>query len=215
MITHGDTSSIGREIGCDLTSPTAGDERREPIVLTALLRPVARLAVWWTAGGASWRQGWSGVAWHPSTHDVPIRAFMTFGQFLSSAGTVPATVVPASVTQTAAWFTLAGGLVGAAGSAVRAWFALKEYEDLVHQSEVPALLKAALKTARQPLPLGSLLSLLFAVGTAVMVLLWAPVITFRKGLTGTGAWLASRGTDIWAQVKKDVLKLPPVTLFRT
>ncbi|MFG2457045.1 hypothetical protein ACGFWE_08245 [Streptomyces sp. NPDC048523] len=120
------------------------------------------------------------------------------------------------MTQTASWFALLGGLLGGLGSAVRAWFALKEYQDLVRRAEVPDLLKAALRFTIEvwatPRAVGSLLGIVL--GGGLWVLLGVPVRAVRKGPRAAVTLAAQTWKLMGAELKKNVLELPPVAFFR-
>lgn len=106
--------------------------------------------------------------------------------------------------QIAAWFTLVGGLLGGLGSAVRAWFAIKEYEDLVQRAQIPNLLKAALRfTIKPSASLHFVGSLAWLVPEAVVALLVTLVRAVWKGPKAAGTWAVSAGKAAGVQVKKD------------
>ncbi|MFI9781740.1 hypothetical protein ACIHCV_45415 [Streptomyces sp. NPDC051956] len=72
--------------------------------------------------------------------------------------------------QIASWFALVGAIAGGFGSGLRAWFALKEYEDLVQRADIPRLLRT---TATFPLRL---------VGFTALFHIWAAVLMLPAAL---------------------------------
>lgn len=124
--------------------------------------------------------------------------------------------MPASVTQTASWLTLVGGLLGGLGSAVRAWFALKEYQDLVERAQIPDFLKVALRFTIElwstPRAVGSLLGI--TLGGMVGVLLLVPVRALFNGRKDAATLATRTWKTMRAQSKEAFLELPPVALFR-
>ncbi|MGV9277731.1 hypothetical protein [Streptomyces griseosporeus] len=98
---------------------------------------------------------------------------------------------------------------------MRAWFALKEYQDLVQRAQVPNLLKATLRfTIEAWASFRIVAALPGLVVAAVGVLLIAPVRAVLKGPKASVAWVARTGKAIGIDNKKEFQDLPPVALFR-
>ena len=111
--------------------------------------------------------------------------------------------------QAASSFALAGAIAGGVGSGLRAWFALKEYEDLVQRAELPRLLKA---TATFPLRVMGFTSL-FHVWAVVMLLPGALVVT-ALSMVWKNRFVVDAAEDFQDAIKTGLKEHPLVAMFQ-